>query len=210
MMESMDSLLRDVLAETPEGDRGKLISFCLETIPDEMNFIDSVVFMAALTDMKLLDIDNVSIDLHTSSKTQDDYSKESGYVEFPKIIQNTIFNLGGLKCDYVDGIGDYGDYDADTEYALRINHARRRSTIVEGGSTSATLPLSMWPTVLERAYEHSYQIYDHEKGIYGCSKQDVDTFRSENKNLNGLYYLLRNGLVGLHDFSLNGRGSSDN
>ena len=31
-MESMDRPLRDILAETPEGDKGKLISFCLETM----------------------------------------------------------------------------------------------------------------------------------------------------------------------------------
>jgi hypothetical protein len=70
-------------------------------------------------------------------------------------------------------------------------------------------PLSMWPTVLERAYEHSYQIYDLGK-VYNCSEEDFDTFKSENKNFDGLYNLFRNGLVGLHNLSLNIRGSSDN
>ena len=32
IMESMDRPLRDILAETPEGDKGKLIFFCLETM----------------------------------------------------------------------------------------------------------------------------------------------------------------------------------
>ena len=56
----------------------------------------------------------------------------------------------------------------------------------------------------------SFQIFGLEGGINGCSKEDVDTFESENKNVDGLYYLFCNRLVGLHDFSLNGRGSSDN
>ena len=72
------------------------------------------------------------------------------------------------------------------------------------------LPLPMWPTVLESAYERSYQIYDLEGGINGCSKEDIDTFKSQDKNVNGVYYLFRNRLVSLHDCSLNGRGSSDN
>ena len=52
--------------------------------------------------------------------------------------------------------------------------------------------------------------YDFEGGINGCSKEDIDTFKSQDKNVDCAYYLFRNRLVSLHDCSLNGRGSSDN
>ena len=37
----MDRPLRDILAETPEGDKGKLISFCLETMSRSIIVEDS-------------------------------------------------------------------------------------------------------------------------------------------------------------------------
>ena len=70
-----DRLLRDVLADTPEDDRGRLISFCLKYIPIEMNFIEGIVFISALTKMRLLDIDNVERNRrhirHIPNQTQD-------------------------------------------------------------------------------------------------------------------------------------------
>ncbi|OEU21700.1 hypothetical protein FRACYDRAFT_231843 [Fragilariopsis cylindrus CCMP1102] len=70
-----DRLLRDVLADTPEDDRGKLISFCLKYIPIEMNFIEGIVFISALTKMRLLDVDNVGRNRrhirHIPNQTQD-------------------------------------------------------------------------------------------------------------------------------------------
>jgi hypothetical protein len=71
-----DRLLRDVLADTPENDRGKLISFCLKYIPTELNFIEGIVFISALTKMRLLNIGNVNRNRrhirHIPNKTQDE------------------------------------------------------------------------------------------------------------------------------------------
>jgi len=76
----------------------------------------------------------------------------------------------------------YGEehFDSDVDYALRINDAGR--SLVEGGNDEL-LPLSVWPTVLERAYAES-----HRAGLYLFRGID-----SQEKNPTGLYYLLRNG-----------------
>jgi hypothetical protein len=66
-------------------------------------------------------------------KMKNDREEKLVILSFLKLF-STIFNLGFLKCDYDDIIGDY---DSDIEYALRINHARRRSARVEGSTSSA-------------------------------------------------------------------------
>jgi hypothetical protein len=64
----------------------------------------------------------------------------------------------------------------ETQYLLRINHCGR--VLVEGSKSQArALPLSMWPTVLERAHKN----YPREVG-----RDPTPT---------GLFYLLRNGPV---------------
>jgi hypothetical protein len=67
---------------------------------------------------------------------------------------SSIHNIGGFK---------RSNYGSDIESALRINHAGR-SNLVKGGTAGSgdrrSLPLSMWPIVLVRAYENSYEIYD--------------------------------------------------
>jgi hypothetical protein len=61
----------------------------------------------------------------------------------------------------------------------------------------------MWPTVLVRAYENSYQIYDL-----------VDTDDDDEKNIRrdaiGDYDLFRNGLVGHPDWNRNDGVDSNN
>jgi hypothetical protein len=81
---------------------------------------------------------------------------------------NSIYNLGG----------DKEDYPADLEYELRINHAGR-SIIEVGCDDNRSIPFSLWPTILERAYEKSHQIYEYSK--------------NKEKDATGLYYLLREG-----------------
>ena len=77
---------------------------------------------------------------------------------------NSIYNLGNSY------------YDSDVEYALLINHAGRRIVEGSGGDSGGrSLPLSVWPTILERACSKSPNSYDHRPS--------------------GLYYLLRNGPV---------------
>jgi uncharacterized protein YuzE len=57
-MTTDDSLFRDVLVDTPEGDREKLISVCSSSrwIPKEMNFIEALVFISILSKMGCLHI----------------------------------------------------------------------------------------------------------------------------------------------------------
>jgi hypothetical protein len=86
-----------------------------------------------------------------------------------------------------------GEYDRDIEYALRINHAGR--SIIEckinastdstastnDGGRSSSIPLSMWPTILEHAYKTSHQIYN------------IRNWHA--KSADGLYYLCSNKLA---------------
>lgn len=97
--------------------------------------------------------------------------------------------------DAISSLGDWypGDYDSDVEYALRTNHAGR--SIIEGGNNDGrSLPLSVWPALLERAFDKSADIH------HGFS------FRKEiPNNPTGLYYLIREGpaLIGRTDLGSN-------
>lgn len=114
-------------------------------------------------------------------KMEKDPEERKVMLSFLKI-NNTLHNIGGPY------YGPY--YDPEIEYALRINTAGR--SIIEGsasGSGGRSLPLSMWPTVLERAYYANYF-----------------KSRSKSRSADGVYYLLRNGLFG----SLNYGGGNGN
>jgi hypothetical protein len=68
-IKSMDNLLRDVLSDTPEADRGKLISVCLKSIPNRMNFVECVTFVSAMSKMGEVDINNIENDrIESNSK----------------------------------------------------------------------------------------------------------------------------------------------
>ena len=47
-----DRLLKDVLTELPEEDRGRFMEMCMEKIPDDVAFIDGVVVMSIAARMK--------------------------------------------------------------------------------------------------------------------------------------------------------------
>ena len=86
-------------------------------------------------------------------------------------------------------------YDSDIKYALNINHAGRKR-IVEASALSANgrslrFPLSIWPTVLERAYEISLQMY--------CIEHYTDDIKNQNRSADGVYDLFRYGFAGRHD-----------
>jgi hypothetical protein len=83
-----------------------------------------------------------------------------------------VYNLGGKNKE---------DYPSDLEYELRLNHAGRGRLVGKGvGNNDRPIPLSLWPTILERAYEKSDKIYD-------------DWYSEGEKNATRLYYLLREG-----------------
>ena len=97
--------------------------------------------------------------------------------------------LGLLKS--VNSIYDLGDsyYDSDVEYALLINHAGRRIVEGSGGDSGGrSLPLSVWPTILERACNKSPPPTIFERA---SSKSPIKRHICPT----GLYYLLRNGPV---------------
>jgi hypothetical protein len=113
---------------------------------------------------------------------------------------NTICNLGGSKLSINEIYNpQMGEYDRDIEYALRINHAGR--SIIEckinastdstastnDGGRSSSISLSMWPTILEHAYETSHHIY--------CWGEHDKTEKRSAKSADGLYYLCCNKLA---------------
>jgi hypothetical protein len=91
---------------------------------------------------------------------------------------NMIYNLGGA-C--------FCPNDTDIDYELSMNHAGRDRVVGEGvGNGDRSIPLSLWPKILERAYEKFHQI--HDDGTYYPNKK-------QQKDARGMYYLLREGLA---------------
>jgi hypothetical protein len=106
------------------------------------------------------------------------------------------------SCSSIHNIGGYkrSNYDSDIEHALRINHAGRSNIVkgdTDGSGDRRSLPLSMWPTVLVRAYEKSYQIYDMATTDGGDDGKEI------RMDAIGVYDLIRNGLVGRRDWNRN-------
>jgi hypothetical protein len=109
----------------------------------------------------------------------------------------------------------YSYYDSDIEYELRINHAGR-NRIVESSAGArrhssddgrSFFPESLWPAVLARAYENSYQIYYEE---FSDDRRNYYTydFKSKNKSADGVFDLFRRGLAG--SLSYSSRGNDGN
>jgi hypothetical protein len=100
---------------------------------------------------------------------------------------DTIYNIGGPSSD---------SYDSNIAYELRINHAGR--SIVEGSASGGisggrSLPLSVWPALLERAANRS-------NDIYHCSQGE--------KSPDGLHYLICNGPAVIDRSAYESRGST--
>ena len=83
-------------------------------------------------------------------------------------VLNTFKNISSL------GASRTGQYHPDIEYLLRINQAGR-------GRLTKSVPLNVWPFILERAYNKSNEIYGSDF-CYDKEKSPV-----------GMYYLLRHG-----------------
>ena len=120
-------------------------------------------------------------------KMKDDPIKKAALLSFLGTF-NTIHNVVGRPGG--------GLNDSDVEYALRINYAGRRIVVkVDGGSNNnnddgkAIVPISLWPIILERAYDRSL---------------DISRWRGK-KNATGIYYLLREVLVVLYQRSVDGQ-----
>jgi len=57
-IKSMDCLLREVLADVTEEDRGKFMNVCFKGIPTEINFTEKVVLIYVLSKMNMLELNN--------------------------------------------------------------------------------------------------------------------------------------------------------
>ena len=103
------------------------------------------------------------------NKMQDDPKEKAAMFSLLET-SNSIERLAG---------GTKYTYGSDIEYALRINHAGR--SIVEKGNGSGirkTVPLSLWPTILERAYKKSGHVYSS------------SSYERNVKSILGLHYLI--------------------
>jgi hypothetical protein len=131
-----------------------------------MDYSQEIQALNALYPSKVLQVLNL-YDTPVMEKMKEDPKEREAVLSLLKT-RSSICNLGGRKKD---------DYPADVECALRFNHAGRNVTFDD-----KSIPLSLWPIILERAYEKSNnRIYD--KRYYEEKK----------KNPTGLYYLLREG-----------------
>ncbi|OEU06156.1 hypothetical protein FRACYDRAFT_256201 [Fragilariopsis cylindrus CCMP1102] len=114
-------------------------------------------------------------------KMKDDPIETAAMLSFLGIF-NTIHSFG-------ERLGRDLYYDSDVEYALRINHAGRRIVVkVDGGSNNdddrkAIIPIPLWPIILERAYEKSWETH--------CSDWESEKEKEKKKSATGIYYLLR-------------------
>jgi len=158
----------------------------LRLVGNEIQSVQSIVDRVKSDDKTCIVSKSIRhLDLRKSpvmNKMKEDPKEKTAILSFLQTF-NTVCNLGGCEV---------GDYDPDVEYALRINHAGR--SIVEG-SVDRSLPLTVWPIVLERSFGKSGHIYDY---------YDI----KEQKNPTGLYYLLREGpaLAGRVELSSDGSG----
>ncbi|MGK3761477.1 MAG: hypothetical protein ACI8RD_013795 [Bacillariaceae sp.] len=63
VVKANDRMLRDVIAETPAEDRGKLMTICSNSIPDKLFFIEGFILISALSTMGFVDLHNVTNDI---------------------------------------------------------------------------------------------------------------------------------------------------
>ena len=61
-MKARDRLLRDVMAETPEEDRGRLLAVAIESMPNKAAFIDWVILISILSQTELVDLHDDDVD----------------------------------------------------------------------------------------------------------------------------------------------------
>jgi hypothetical protein len=140
-----------------------------------MNIIKNEASFLPSTSLRVLDIHNNPV----FKKIKEDPDEKAAVLSLLGTFSG-ISNLGGYH---------KSDYDSDIEYALRINHAGRRIVVKaaidgSGGNDAgkAVVPISLWPTILERAYEKS------SVDIYYNPFINKEAMK---KNATGIYYLLR-------------------
>jgi hypothetical protein len=61
-IKARDSLLRDVIAETTEADRGKLMNIYMNSIPSKLLCIEGFILISALSKMRFVDLHNIEDD----------------------------------------------------------------------------------------------------------------------------------------------------
>ena len=127
---SFQSLMLDILPRFPNLDSMRLIGNKIESIQPIAEKFETE--QTVVSSLRVLSIEELN----------DDPKERTAAMSLIKT-RSAIYNLGGR---------DKEDYPSDLEYELRLSHA--------GRGRDRPIPLSLWPTILERAYEKAYGIYD--------------------------------------------------
>ena len=136
---SFQSLLLDILPRFPNLDSMRLNGNKIESIQPIAEKFETE--QTVVSSLRILSIEELN----------DDPKERTAAMSLIKT-RSAIYNLGGR---------DKEDYPSDLEYELRLSHAGRGRVIGKGvGNDDRPIPLSLWPTILERAYEKAYGIYD--------------------------------------------------
>ncbi|OEU12619.1 hypothetical protein FRACYDRAFT_243872 [Fragilariopsis cylindrus CCMP1102] len=175
-IKSMDSLLSNVLSDTPEADRGKLISVCLKSIPNRMNFVECVTFVSVMSKLGFMDINNIAND-------QIDFRSSCGFKYYicGDSCGFTIDTDGRItELQIIRGDDDLGhDYDLPAIIAL----LQRLTCLSLHSCRSIPAELSNLP--------HLEELY-----LYDCSFNPIENFpiQMKLKNLKKLYARLDSSL----------------
>ena len=108
----------------------------------------------------------------------------------------------------LDGTEEINKYESEEEYKPDIENALRSNLrgrpLQEAGGTSGILPdnIKLWPLVLQRAFNHSVDIYDSVRyNHYGgydsdhhCGRGEV-AFLESKRDPTTMYLLVRNNFL---------------
>ncbi|OEU06938.1 hypothetical protein FRACYDRAFT_265309 [Fragilariopsis cylindrus CCMP1102] len=179
--QDLETLVLDILPSFPNISSLNLFANEIHSIKPILDRIKDDVTFSPSKSIRIMNLINNPI----TEKMKKYPMEKDAFLSFLRVFK-TIHNLGSSgSCCCEHGCDDL--YGSDIEFALRINHAGRSLVEFDEGDNNdkgRAVPLSLWPTLLERSYAKSGQ-----DGIYQycCEEQKL------NENATGLYYLLRAG-----------------
>ena len=188
--QDLETLVLDILPSFPNISSLNLFANEIHSIKPILDRIKDDATFSPSKSIRMLNLTgnpiNEKIGCNPITEKMKKYPMEKdAFLSFLRVFK-TIHNLGSSgSCCCEHGCDDL--YGSDIEFALRINHAGRSLVEFDEGDNNdkgRAVPLSLWPTLLERSYAKSGQ-----DGIYQycCEEQKL------NENATGLYYLLRAG-----------------
>ena len=202
-----DTMLRTILTKVvPKFPNLSILDLRYNNIERIQSIVNEVEDDSTLGGLQVLDIYGNPV----MEKLQNDPMEKAAMLSLLGAC-NSLYNIGGSSEDTHLG--------SDIEYAMKINHAGRRIFVEDTSSNNAndgrrrSIPLSLWPSILERAHQKSDQIYSdyRHNPQTTCFGWLVDNSAnvSETKGIDptGLFYLLREAgpvlLFGRPEFSPN-------